>query len=153
MTFRRPELGGLRELQEFDRNRPRRRGGRVYGGGCEAPPGQGQGQPDQRQGEDAVAPLRALCKPRVPWSPVESRGFGLSGSLGCRPVLTSLGFLSFAHLLGFPQQRLAPCAEAVFSSFAPSFTSYLILCNMGTGSGNARRPDVLRLGSMVCRQQ
>lgn len=55
MIARRPELGGLRELQEFDRNRRRRLGGRVYGRGREAPPGQGQGQPDQRQGEDAVA--------------------------------------------------------------------------------------------------
>lgn len=124
--IRRPELGCLRELQEFDRNRPRRRGGRVYGRGCEAPPGQGQGQPDQRQGEDAVTPVRALGSPRVPWRPVASRGIlwrpvasrgvGLSGLPGRLPVLTSLGSFSFAHFLYFPPPRLASCADAAFSS-------------------------------------
>lgn len=98
MTPRRPELGGLRELQEFDRNRPRRRGGRVYGRGCEAPPGQGQGQPHQRQGEDAVTAMRALCSPRAPWGPVGSRGVALSGPLGRLPDPTSLGFCSFSLL-------------------------------------------------------
>lgn len=72
MTGRRPELGGLRELQEFDSNRRRRHGVRVSGRGGEAPPGQGQGQPDQRQGEDAVAPTLALGSPRGARGPVRS---------------------------------------------------------------------------------
>lgn len=90
VTAGRPELGVLRELQEFDRNRRRRRGGRVYGRGREAPPGQGQVQPDQRQGEDAAALTRAPCSPR---GAVGFRAVGrLSGPLGRLPVLTSLGF-------------------------------------------------------------
>lgn len=103
MTGRRPELDGLRELQEFDSNRRRRRGVRVYGRGREAPPGQGQSQPDQKQGEDAVAPTLALGSPR---GAVGSRAVGrLSGPLGRLPVLTSLGFLSSVRL-GFPHQSL-----------------------------------------------
>lgn len=141
MTGRRPELGGLRELQEFDSNRRRRRGVRVYGRGREAPPGQGQGQPDQRQGEDAVAPTLALGSPG---GAVGSRAVGrLSGPLGRLPVLTSLGF----YLL----LVLASHIKA-FSSSAPSLTFYRVLCNMGTfsASGNARRRSVLSLGDIVC---
>lgn len=141
MTGRRPELDGLRELQEFDSNRRRRRGVRVYGRGREAPPGQGQGQPDQKQGEDAVAPTLALGFPR---GAVGSRAVGrLSGPLGRLPALTSLGFyLLFVFLASHTK---------AFSSLAPSLTSYRVLCYMGTfsASGNARRKSVLPLGGMV----
>lgn len=67
---------------------------------------------------------RASCG--VPWG----RALRAAWLSPC-PDFTGL-FLFFTHFLGFPRQRLASCAEAGFSPFAPSFTSYPILCNTGT---------------------
>lgn len=67
--------------------------------------------------------VRMLSLPCEPSARRASRGVGFSGPLDCLPVLTSLGFFFFTHFLGFPHQRLASCAEAGFSPFAPSFTS------------------------------